>query len=524
MKFNNIIWFLVDSVRSYHTNADERGRLVVMDELAEDAVDFKVAITSAPSTVMSVSSMMTGVGTMYQSRDYNGFKYNKSQFISLPQVLKNNGYTIYSLIFFPEGRRFLKPILSNICENNWVGKYDENEFWSNDQMNEILEDVMSVKLKEPFFFYTHYNCRHDPYTSEKVKIGMSRFKDAGYYSNSIVILNSDHGYPDASRNISFYDKRKYGHDLIMTDDNILTPQIIKFPRIEAKQITTPISTLDIAPTVLDYLNLLDSFDLTNFSISGKSRLPWIKAKEGCKTDIVRVDNRFIFQNNKVVALRNDKYKYIYYYTNGDQEFFDLTNDPEEEVNLIDSIEYKFEINKFKEKLAKQENEIIKFHVIALNTKISNYTLKSNVIIIGSTNKEFELVFDQIYSGLGYKKTNGAYEVKIDEILNKLNSNISILFYHNKTRENGNTVFFFPIFDDPIVNYEIKKCYKRLKSSYFQYKYVVNGNLDIINLPEHWFIFLYKKLLKRIPMIWSEPKTLFIDILVWSKKIIFKFKY
>ena len=58
-------------------------------------------------------------------------------------------------------------------------------------------------------------------------------------------MNSDHGYPDVNRGISYYDKLKLGHDLIMTDDNILAPLLIKFPGKQPLKVTNPISTMDI---------------------------------------------------------------------------------------------------------------------------------------------------------------------------------------------------------------------------------------------------------------------------------------
>ena len=57
----NIVWAIVDSVRHYHTPGDDRTRLDFMDEFAKDSVEFKHVITSAPSTVMSISAMMTSM-------------------------------------------------------------------------------------------------------------------------------------------------------------------------------------------------------------------------------------------------------------------------------------------------------------------------------------------------------------------------------------------------------------------------------------------------------------------------------
>ena len=78
-----------------------------------------------------------------------------------------------------------------------------NKFWDNDNINEILEALLEDDFSEPYFLYLNYNCRHDPTTSQKVEYGLSMMEERGLLENTIVIINSDHGYPDPSRNISY---------------------------------------------------------------------------------------------------------------------------------------------------------------------------------------------------------------------------------------------------------------------------------------------------------------------------------
>jgi DNA polymerase II small subunit/DNA polymerase delta subunit B len=85
----NIIWIVVDGIRNYATNVDELGKLKIMDEIEKEAVYFHNVITSAPSTIMAVSAMMTSVPAYYIGRDYDSFKYNK------------NNFTLYKYIYLP---------------------------------------------------------------------------------------------------------------------------------------------------------------------------------------------------------------------------------------------------------------------------------------------------------------------------------------------------------------------------------------------------------------------------------------
>ena len=65
----------------------------------------------------------------------------------------------------------------------------------------------------------------------------------------------------------------------MTDDNILTPLIMKFPNFDSP-ITNEsyVSTLDIIPTILEYLGLED-FILPDIQLRGTSLLPAITNNE-----------------------------------------------------------------------------------------------------------------------------------------------------------------------------------------------------------------------------------------------------
>ena len=77
----NVVWILVDSVRKYYTK-DDRSRIEIMDKFASNAIEFTNVVTSAPSTVMSVSSMMTSIPACYLGRNYNEFRFDRNFFLA----------------------------------------------------------------------------------------------------------------------------------------------------------------------------------------------------------------------------------------------------------------------------------------------------------------------------------------------------------------------------------------------------------------------------------------------------------
>ncbi|RMD86287.1 MAG: hypothetical protein D6813_15120, partial [Calditrichaeota bacterium] len=64
-KLLNIIYIVIDSARNYKTDVDERGRPDIFDRLAEKGTFFTNVVCSAPSTIMSISSMLTGLPAYY---------------------------------------------------------------------------------------------------------------------------------------------------------------------------------------------------------------------------------------------------------------------------------------------------------------------------------------------------------------------------------------------------------------------------------------------------------------------------
>ena len=96
---------MVDSVRRHHTTGDDRSRLDFMDEFSKSAVEFKNCVTSAPSTLMSLSASLTGIPAYFLAQNYRDFQFNTDFFFTFNKLLKKNGYnTDRAVIMHPEVR------------------------------------------------------------------------------------------------------------------------------------------------------------------------------------------------------------------------------------------------------------------------------------------------------------------------------------------------------------------------------------------------------------------------------------
>jgi hypothetical protein len=476
-----------------------------MDALSKKGVEFTTAVTSAPSTVMSTSAMMTGVPAIYQSLIYEGFNSKTRKLNTLQSILSSNGYKVLNTIFFPEGRSYLAPMIGDICEDYWPEHLDVNEFWGNENINEILENLLKDKqgLSKPFFLYLNYNCRHDPMTSERVERGLAMLKEQGYLDNTIIIINSDHGYPDPSRNISYTEMRNLGHDLIMTDDNILAPLIFVVPNNEPKVISEPVSLLDIAPTVLDLLDI-NNGKLDNKHETGKSLKKFIKGDSDPQNEIKRVDNRYIAQNNRLTALRDNRYKYIFDFESQKEFFYDIAKDPLEKKNLtgFDSIANNLE--KFRERFKTEEKAIWEHHVSFAKQRLHESIAPTvrNIALVQINNlKIFELC-KCAAEELGLQISNVIQELQLTKKAKTNSYDMCIVILEGS---------------NPRVHSTQLNLAKKISSNNLL---ILNENLSEVSAPKNWILVSAKKFLTiLLPKLFNSPRTFFVDLMNALKKII-----
>ena len=477
---------------------------------------------------MSISSMITGIPAPYQSMSYNDFSFLDGEINSFPNILrKKANYDTYGMFFWPDGRKFLGPIWGDTCEKYWDEdlKNRKNEFWSNEDQIKLFKRFVEERSldSKPFFSWLHLNCRNDPDLSNKVDNLFSYLKSNKLWDDNIIILNSDHGYPDVKRGISYYDKLKHGHDLIMSDDNILAPQLLKLPGVIPTRVNEVISTLDIAPTILEYLGLNDYWDLTKYVGSGRSLFQNLKSGKLENRDFCRVDNRFLFQRNGASVLRNNKYKYINYIDENREEFYDISEDEFEKYNSITNSKYLKIIDTFRKEYFYQNKEIINFHTKRIVKKLDSLNVKrTNAYFIGDNTFNFCNTTSNI---------NKFNKLSVDDELNKLdkfNDFKSFIFdlisYNDLDKNEVIHLFVFPVSKNSNLNRLLERNIKLLKLSGvkihivdYNFNYIKNSSTillnKIYNKPKYYF-YKFK----------HDPKSTLMKIVIDFKrlfKIIFK---
>ncbi len=226
--------------------------------------------------------------------------------------------------------------------------------------------ILKNLLLNPSFYFNKINLRSKSLTEKQIKTLKKLYDSSVYYSdmiveklfsvlqnlglleNSYVIITSDHGELLGSQ----IDHYLYGHGIYQSvlDSQIKVPLIIYHPKFYKRIIEDQVELKDVFHTILHlvgipddknkYLNLQKSLinqiesNTTPKYIYGEN----LKLEKEIKT-LIEVYKRFVKADliqkifSDICFLRSESYKYVKFEQNI-EEFYDLINDPHEQVNII----------------------------------------------------------------------------------------------------------------------------------------------------------------------------------------------
>ena len=147
--------------------------------------------------------------------------------------------------------------------------------------------------------------------------------------NTIVMYTSDQGFYLGEN--GWFDKR-FAYDVSMQ-----TPLLIRWPgRINKGRVSNElVQNIDFAPTILDFA----SAKVPDW-MQGESLLPILTDTRKTLSRKYLYYHYYEFVKDHTViphlAIRSERYKLIYFYTENEWEFYDLKSDPGEQKNLIKS--------------------------------------------------------------------------------------------------------------------------------------------------------------------------------------------
>jgi arylsulfatase A-like enzyme len=385
----NVVLIVVDTLRYDHVGCygSERETTPNMDAFASDAVRFQRAYSTAPWTMPSVASMLTG---LYPGacRPADTWDLLAEELTTLPEVFRAQGYATAGIIsHFLIGPRFnydqgFDTFIDDEANADNMHGHVSSEALSR-QASEVLNDLSS-KAK-PFFLFVHYFDPHYDYqrhpeygyasesagrldgkqtiehlrelsdmTSEESRFLKSlydeeiRYTDQGIgmlldelrrlelYDHTIVAITADHGE-------EFLDHGWLGHTRTLYEELIRVPLIIRAPGIErpAREVESPVSLVSLASSLLD----LAGVNPAGIGSHGASFAPMMRADGPRPSTIIFSEASFdssmpadLGKKTNKKSIIWERYKLVRDESSGELELYDLKKDPEERTDLSETSE------------------------------------------------------------------------------------------------------------------------------------------------------------------------------------------
>lgn len=175
---------------------------------------------------------------------------------------------------------------------------------------------------------------------------LNALQEYGVYQNTIILFVSDHGELLGDHNLF----RK----CLPYEGSANVPFILADPGNHLKmkkntKIDEVVELRDIMPTLLDAANIP-----IPDSVEGKSVLPLVKKekeKDVKWREYIHIEHTL--GNQSFHCITDGRDKYIWYSQTGEEQFFNLTEDPQELKNLINEASYEEKIDLRREQLIKE---------------------------------------------------------------------------------------------------------------------------------------------------------------------------
>ena len=334
----NVVLLSVDTLRADALGAwgNRRGLTPNLDKLAARSVRFSRAYSSGPcssSSFMGMLSAQLPSRLRGLTRDGDVFTL-PPRVTTLPQRFARAGYRTHALM----------PVVGNYLKGMERGfdVFDTTFRYADKQANAALASLRRLSAdKRPFLLWVHFVDPHYPYdahaefsslgasprdryeaevafTDKQLRAVLEALSRPELARNTVVALFADHGEAFGE-----HGTRLHGNSL--HDEEIHVPLLLNVPGVAPARVQTPVSLLDLGPTLMDLAGVAGGGrGTTGRSVAallqpGMPKVRRTVVAEGCKP-------------GTMMALINER-KLFYRKRSGLFYLYDLQSDPDERRNL-----------------------------------------------------------------------------------------------------------------------------------------------------------------------------------------------
>ena len=311
-------------------------------KLVESSLFFENAYSVYPESIKGLFAVLC---SRYPAMDTRAESYGRITTPSIAAALRENGYRT---ALFHSGR-FMYLGMEAVVKNRGfevledagaIGGNHESSFGVDEasSVERALGWIDSLPSGQRFFLSYLPVAGHHPYETpapgpfleqtesnrylnalhyadESLGVLIEGLRERGLDRNTIFVIFGDHGEAFGQHD------GNYGHSLFLYEENVRVPYLITAPGLITEQIrvTSPISLIDTAPTILDLLGL-----------------PIPEGYQGV-TGLGGRSNVALFYTDyslSLMGLRDGCWKFIYELDSGRSKLFDVCADPSESNDLM----------------------------------------------------------------------------------------------------------------------------------------------------------------------------------------------
>jgi choline-sulfatase len=328
-----------------------------IDAVASEGVLFEQATSTAPITLVSHSSIFTGLIPPHHGVRDNGGFFLEEKTTTLAERLKESGWTTGAFVgaWVLDSKWGLNQGFDVYSDKFDLSKYKVVNLGTVQKKGDEVMDLALAWLEgvksRKFFAWVHLYDPHAPYeppepflsrypgqpyvgeiayTDHVVGRLVAWLKGAGVWERTLVVLLADHGE-------SLGEHGEKAHTFFVYDATQHVPLIVRTPWGDHGRNRSQVSTVDVMPTVLDLVGLppqpaIDGRSLARLVLHPAAGTPEVAYSE-------TYFPRFHYGWQHLRALRDGRWKYIEAPT---PELYDLQQDPGETKNVRVSFAQKAE--------------------------------------------------------------------------------------------------------------------------------------------------------------------------------------
>ena len=350
----NVLLITVDTIRADRIGAYgfEEIDTPIIDSLAARGVTFTRAYSPTPLTLPSHTSIFSGTFPPYHGVRDNAAFVAPPELTMMAELFHANGYSTAAFVgaFVLDSRWGLEQGFETYFDEFELPRQHIVELGAVQRpANEVIDAALEWLGGEgspPFFLWVHLYDPHTPYAppepyksryEDRPYLGEIAFTDAqigrllealqtrGLWDNTFVVLAGDHGE-------SLGEHHEIEHGFFIYEESTHVPLIVSLPFAQLQGIRRSelVSLVDILPTIVEMSGLAAPPEL-----QGLSLVPLFFGQPDDWRQYVYSETfypRYHFGWSELQAVQDDRYKLI---LSPDPELFDLVEDPDESINLVD---------------------------------------------------------------------------------------------------------------------------------------------------------------------------------------------